>query len=181
MIHPEGGLVLLSSFLHSNQEVLFLASDQATSMFSLFLLPFPSFLVITASSTFMYFVALKSISAMILGSFFSTEKRNSPSLSPLEKAVIRTISFASSISRSSLLSFAMYDLKLLSSLSLIYIYACVECLCLCPLIKWVTKLLLNSLKVDIEFGLILLNQTHTNPFKMVGKALHIIPLRMPWR
>ena len=40
---------------------------------------------------------------------------------------------------------------------------------------------LNFLKVDIEFGVILLNQTHTGPFKVVGNSRHIILSRMPWR
>ena len=157
MIRPEGGLVLLSSFLPSNWEVLFLASNQASSVFSLFLLPSSSFWATSTSSAFMYFVALKSISAMVFGSFFSIKKKNYPSLSLLEKAVIRTISSASSISKVSLLNQVTYDLRLSFSLCLICINACIESLYLCPPINWVTKLLLNPLQVDIEFSLILLN------------------------
>ena len=81
MICLEGGLVLLSSFLLSNWEVLFLALDRASSVFSLFFLLFSSFQAISTSFAFMYFVALKSISAMAFGLFFWTEKRNSPFLS----------------------------------------------------------------------------------------------------
>lgn len=118
---------------------------------------------------------------MAFGSFFWIEKRNSPFLSPLEKAVTRTILSTSSISKDSLLNQVTYDLRFSSSLCLIFINACVECLHLCPLIKWVTKLLLNSLEVDMEFGLILMNQTRVDPFRVVGKSLHIISLRTPWR
>ena len=106
---------------------------------------------------------------MVFGSFFSIKKRNSPSLSLLEKAVTRTILFASSINRASLLNQATYYLKLTSSHYLIFIRAYVKRLCLCPTIKCMMKLLLNFLKVDIEFGLILLNQTRAGPFMVVGK------------
>ena len=107
---------------------------------------------------------------MVFGSFFSIEKRNSPSLSLLEKVVTRTILFASSINRASLLNRATYYLRLSSSHYLIFIRAYVKRLCLCPTIKCVMKLLLNFLKVDIKFGLILLNQTRASTFMVVGKA-----------
>ena len=180
MIRLEGGLVLLSSFLPSNWEVLFLALNWASSVFSLFLLRFPSFRAISMSSTFMYFVALKSILTTAFGSFFWTKKRNSHFLSSLEKAVTRTILSTSSISRASLLNQVTYDLRLSSSLCLIYINVCVDRLCLCPPIKWVTKLLLNSLEVEMEFGLILLNQTRADLFRVVRKSLHIISSGTPW-
>ena len=40
---------------------------------------------------------------------------------------------------------------------------------------------LNSLKVLIEFGVNLLNQIFTEPFSIVGKALHMISFGTPWR
>ena len=181
MICQDEGLASLSSLFPLYREVFSLVSGWVSSVLSLFLLPFLSLQAINASSIFMYLVALKSISDMVFVSFFNIEKRNSPSLSLLEKVVTRTISSASFISRASLLNQATYDLRLSSSHCLICIGACVECLCICPLIKWVMKLLLNSLKVDIEFGLILLNQTRADPFMVVGKARHIISLGMPWR
>ena len=45
--------------------------------------------------------------------------------------------------------------------------------------KCVTKCPLNSLNVEIEFGVSLLNHTLAGPFKMVGKVLHIISSRTP--
>ena len=117
---------------------------------------------------------------MVFGSSLSTKKKNSPSLSLLEMAVTRTISSISFISKASLLNWATYDLRLSSFCCLICISACVERLCLCPPMKWVTKLLLNSLKIDTEFGLILLKKTRADPFRVVGKARHIISSKMPW-
>ena len=116
---------------------------------------------------------------MVFDLSLNTKKKNSLSLSPLEMAVTRTISSISFISKASLLNWATYDLRLSSSRCLICISACVECLCLCPLMKCMTKLLLNSLKIDTEIGLILLNQTRADPFKVVGKARHIISSKIP--
>ena len=53
--------------------------------------------------------------------------------------------------------------------------------CLCPPIKLLTNNLLNSLKELTLFGRILLNHTRTGPLSVVGKALHIISSRTPWR
>ena len=54
-----------------------------------------------------------------------------------------------------------------------------ERLCLCPPIKLLTKNLLNSSKELTELGGILLNHTHAGPFRVVGKALHIISSGTP--
>ena len=56
-----------------------------------------------------------------------------------------------------------------------------ERLCLCPPIKLLMNNLLNSSNGPIMFGGILLNHTHAGPLRMVGKALHIISSRTPWR
>ena len=56
-----------------------------------------------------------------------------------------------------------------------------ERLCLCPPMKLLTNNLLNSSKELTVLGGILLNQTHAGPLRVVGKALHIIPSRTPWR
>ena len=55
-----------------------------------------------------------------------------------------------------------------------------ECLCLCPPMKLLTNILLNSSKELIVFEGILLNHTRVGPLRVVGKVLHIIssgPLR----
>jgi len=57
----------------------------------------------------------------------------------------------------------------------------VDFLYLCPLIKCEANWALNSLKVPIELGINLLNQTLAGPFSVVGKALHIISLAIPCR
>ena len=56
-----------------------------------------------------------------------------------------------------------------------------ERLCLCPPIKLLTNSLLNSSKELTVFGGILLNHTRAGPLRVVGKALHIISSRTPWR
>ena len=56
-----------------------------------------------------------------------------------------------------------------------------ERLCLCPPIKLLTNSLLNSSKELIVFGVILLNHTHADLLRVVGKALHIISSRTPWK
>ena len=56
-----------------------------------------------------------------------------------------------------------------------------ECLCLCPPMKLLTNNLLNSSKELTVFGGILLNHTRADPLRVVGKALHIISSRAPWR
>ena len=54
-----------------------------------------------------------------------------------------------------------------------------DLLCLCPLMKCVTKCQFNSLKVKTMFRVSLLNQTLVSPFSVVGKTLHIISSRNP--
>ena len=56
-----------------------------------------------------------------------------------------------------------------------------ECLCLCPLIKLLTKNLLNYSKEPTLFKGILLNHTCASPLRVVGKALHIISSGTAWR
>ena len=47
--------------------------------------------------------------------------------------------------------------------------------------KLLTNNLLNSTKELTEFGGILLNQTRAGPLRVVGKSLHMISSRTPWR
>ena len=56
-----------------------------------------------------------------------------------------------------------------------------ECLCLYPPMKLLTNSLLNSSKELTDFGSILLNHIRAGPLRVVGKALHIISSRTPWR
>ena len=56
-----------------------------------------------------------------------------------------------------------------------------ECLCLWPPTKLLTNNLLNSCNEIMVFGGSLLNHTLTGPFNMVGKAMHMILSRIPWR
>ena len=56
-----------------------------------------------------------------------------------------------------------------------------DLLCLCPPMKCVTKCPLNSLKDDTVFEVSLLNHTLAGPFSVVGKALHIISSKTPYK
>ena len=56
-----------------------------------------------------------------------------------------------------------------------------ERLYLYPSIKLLTNNLLNSSKEPPVFESILLNHTRASPFKVVGKAQHIISSGTPWR
>ena len=56
-----------------------------------------------------------------------------------------------------------------------------ERLCLCPPIKLLTNILLNSSKELIVFEGILLNHTRAGPLRVVEKALHIISSGTPWK
>ena len=54
-----------------------------------------------------------------------------------------------------------------------------DLLYLCSPMKGMKKCPLNSLKVETEFGVILLNHTLAGPLSVVGNALHIISLGTP--
>ena len=56
-----------------------------------------------------------------------------------------------------------------------------ERFCLCPPTKLLTNNLLNSWNEVMVFGCSLLNHTLPGPFKVVGKALHMISSRTLWR
>ena len=56
-----------------------------------------------------------------------------------------------------------------------------ECFYLCPPTKLLTNNLLNSWKEVMVFGGSLLNHSLVGPFKVIGKALHIILSETPWR
>ena len=56
-----------------------------------------------------------------------------------------------------------------------------EHLCLWPPMGLLTNNLLNSSKEPTVFGGFLLNQSRDGPLRVVGKSLHIISSRTPWR
>ena len=62
-----------------------------------------------------------------------------------------------------------------------FIRHAVDFLYLCPPIKCEANWSLNSLKVLMELGVNLLNQTLARPFNVVGKALHRISSTTPCR
>ena len=106
---------------------------------------------------------------------------NRTELTPLWKAVNSNLSTISSTVKTSLLNWVMKDRELSLSPCSIVSRPDEERLCLCPPIKLLTNTLLNSSKKPTVFGSILLNHTHAAPLRVVGKALHIISSRTPWR
>ena len=56
-----------------------------------------------------------------------------------------------------------------------------DLLYLYPLIKWVIKCPLNSLKVETVLGVSLVNHTFASPLSVVGNTLYIISSRTPCR
>ena len=102
---PPGGLGRLSSLLSLVHGFFYPWSCRASSIRSLFL-GFSS-LVSSASSAFMYLVALNSTSDMVFGSFLYKENKNLPFHYPFVKAATNILSFASSIESASLLKRVM--------------------------------------------------------------------------
>ena len=100
---------------------------------------------------------------------------------PLWKATNKSLSSTSSTLRASLLKRVINDRMLSFSPYSMVNKLDEERLCLCPLMKLLTNNLLNSSKELTEFGGILLNQTCAGPLRVVGKALHIISSKTPWR
>ena len=130
---------------------------------------------------FMYFVAWYIMLAMVFRSFLYTKNKNSPDQCPLVKAVTRILSSALSISSASLLNWVTYNLKLSLSRCLTFKRLAEDLLYHWPPMKCVTKSPLNSLKVKMKLGTILLNHTWAGPLSVVGKALHMISSRTPCR
>ena len=56
----------------------------------------------------------------------------------------------------------------------------VDFLYMCPMIKCDANYALNSLKVLIKLGIILLNHTLTVPFSVIGKAWYMILSATPY-
>ena len=101
-------------------------------------------------------------------------------LTPLWKAANSNLSSISSIVKASLLKLVIKDKLSLSPCSIVSRLD-EERLCLYPPIKLLMNNLLNSSKEPTVFGGILLNHTRAGPLRVVGKAIHIISSRNPWR
>ena len=106
---------------------------------------------------------------------------NKSKLTPLWKAANNNLSYISSTVRASLLKCVTKDCKLSFSLCSMVSRLDVECWCLYPPTKLLTNSLLNSSKEPTVLGGILLNHTRAGPLRVVGKALHIISFKTPWR
>ena len=102
-------------------------------------------------------------------------------LTPLWNAASSNLSSTSSIVRASRLKQVIKDRRLSFSPCSMVSKLDEERLCLCPPIKLLTNNLLNSSKELTELEGILLNHTRAGPLRVVGKALHIISSRTPWR
>ena len=111
---------------------------------------------------------------MVFGSFLYRENKNLPFRSPLVNAATSILSSASSIERASLLKRVILARSVSSYRCLMFIKQAVDFLYRCPPIKCEVNRALNSLKVLMEFGVNLLNQTLVGPFSVVGNALHMI-------
>ena len=140
---------------------------------SLFLFPFISFVSI-ASSTFMYFWALRSNSDTVFGGLLVIEKKKSPSSNLAWKVVKMTWSSVSFTYSNSLLNRVMYCLSDSPSACWMLRRWLVGFLCLCPPIKWRKKPFLSCSKSTMVPRGILLNYTLAAPFSIVGNTLHII-------
>ena len=97
---------------------------------------------------------------------------NKSELTPLWKAASNKLSSILSTVKASLLKQVMKDRKLSFSPYSMVNRLDKERLCLCPSIKLLTNILLNSSKELIVFGGILLNHTRAGPLRVVGKTLH---------
>lgn len=96
------------------------------------------------------------------------------------KSATKTLLSTSSIKRASLLNRVTYNLKLSSSRCFIFSRFVEDLLYLCLPMKCVMKCPLNSLKIDMEFGAILLNLTLASPLSITGNTLHMISLGTPY-
>ena len=104
---------------------------------------------------------------------------NKSDLTPLWKAANNNLSSILSTIRASLLKRVMKDCKLSFSPCFMVSRLDDKCLCLCPLMKFLTNSLLNSSKELTVFGGILLNHTYVGLLRVVRKALHIISSETP--
>ena len=97
---------------------------------------------------------------------------NKSELTPLWKAASNNLSSILSTVRASLLKRVMKDHKLSFSPYSMVNRLNEERLCLCPPIKLLTNILLNSSKELTVFGGILLNHTCAGLLRVVGKTMH---------
>ena len=136
-----------------------------------------SLIATTASSTFMYFYAFRSIFTIVFGGFFANEATRSLDLSHALKVVNYTLSSASSTSRVSRVKRFTYDLRVSFSPCLIVSKWSAGLLGRCPPMKWRRKALLNCLKLSTDDVGSLVNHSLAAPLRMVGKEQHSISSR----
>ena len=140
-----------------------------------------SLIAATASSTFMYFYAFKSISAIVFKGFFASEATWSLDLNLALKVVNCTLSSASSTSKVSRVKRFTYDLRVSFSPCLMVSKWFAGLLGRCPPMKWRRKALLSYSKLSTNDVGNLVNHSLTAPLRMVGKKRHSILSRGCWR
>ena len=140
-----------------------------------------SLMAAIASSAFMYFCALISISAIVLGGFFASEATRSLDLNPILKVVNCTLSSASSTSKVSRVKHFMYDLKVSLSPCWMVSRWSAGLLGRCPPIKWRRKALLSYSKLSTNDVGNLVNHSLAAPLRVVGKERHSISSGGCWR
>ena len=140
-----------------------------------------SLMAATASSSFMYFCALMSISTIIFGGFFASKATRSLDLSPALKVVSYTLSSASSTSRVSRVKRFTYDLKVSLSPCLMVSKWSAGLLGCCPPMKCHKKALLNCSKLYIDEIGNLVNHSLAAPLRVMGKERHRISFDGCWR
>ena len=128
-----------------------------------------SFMAAKASSTFMYFYAFRSISAIVLGGFFASETTNSLNINPALKVINYTLSLASSTSRVSQVKRFTYDLWVSFSLCLMVSKWSAGLFRRFLPMKWHKKALLNCLKLSMDDVSNFVNHSLAAPLSVVGK------------
>ena len=133
-----------------------------------------SLIVATASSTFMYFCAYRSISAIVFGGFFASEATRSLDLSPALKVVNCTLSSASSTFKVSRVKRFTYDLRVSFSPCLMVSKWSASFLGRCPPMKWRRKALLSYSKLSTNDIGNLVNHSLAASLRVVRKERHSI-------
>ena len=149
---------------------------QLSSFIPLSLVFSTSFMAAKASSVLMYFYAFRSISAIILGGFFTSEMMNSLDFNLTLKVVNYTLSSASTTSIVSQVKRFTYDLRVSFSPYLMVSKWSASLFRWCPLTKWRRKALLNCLKLSMDDVGNFMNHSLVASLRVVGKERYNILL-----